>query len=67
MKEVEEEGMCREEVLGRRRREEEEEECLRGGLGTEGSQLWEGPRFWGRDPMTVPLRLRAMRRRFSAL
>lgn len=37
MKEVEEEGMCREEVLGRRSREEEEEECLRGSLGTEGS------------------------------
>lgn len=62
-----EEGGCRVEELERRRREEEEEECLRGGLDTEGSQLWEGARFWGRDPMTVPLRLRAMRRRFSAL
>lgn len=31
------------------------------------SQLWEEPRFWGRDPMTVPLRLRARRRRLAAL
>lgn len=61
----EEEGVCREveeEELGRRGREEEEKECLRVGLDTEGSQL-----FWGRDPATVPLRLRVMRRRFDAL
>lgn len=67
-----EEGRCREEVLGRRGSVKEEEEwrsaCLRGGLDTEESQLlWEAPAFCGLDPTTVPLRLRAIRRRLSAL
>lgn len=31
------------------------------------TQLWEELGLWGRDPMALPLRLRAMRRRFAAL
>lgn len=67
VKEVGGGGWCREEVLGRRGRVEVDETCLRGGLDIGGSQLWEVPTFWVCDPMTDPLRLRAIRRKFSAL